>query len=354
MAFNPARLRIARKRRLLNKKTLAELVGVAQHTVVRCEKGETEPTKEHVESFARVLDFPVGFFSGPDIDEPESASFRSHTTMSAAIRDAALAAGTIGFMVSDWMEDRFDLPVSHVPDLHLYEAEEAARVLRAEWGLGEKPISNMIQLLESKGVRVFSLAENTVKVNAYSLWRRGKPYIFRNTFKSAESSRFDAAHELGHLVLHQDGGCVGREAEDQAQRFASAFLMPSADVIATAPRVDHLGQILRHKARWRVSVAALNYRLHKLGITSDWRYRDLCIEIATRRYNTEEPEPIEREKSLVWQKVLTSLWAERTTQADIARALAVPESEVNGLIFGMVATLGERPKGTRPKAVTSI
>src|ERR1700678_4270171 len=95
---------------------------------------------------------------------------------------------------------------------------EAARILRTEWQLGEKPVSNMIHLLESKGIRVFSLAENTVKVNAYSLWRRGKPYVFLNTFKSAESSRFDAAHELAHLILHQDGSVTGRKAEDQAHQ----------------------------------------------------------------------------------------------------------------------------------------
>jgi Zn-dependent peptidase ImmA (M78 family) len=72
--------------------------------------------------------------------------------------------------------------------------------------------------LESKGVRVFSLAANTVKVNAYALWKDEKPFVFLNTFKSTESSRFDAAHELGHLVLHQDGSVTGREAEDQVKR----------------------------------------------------------------------------------------------------------------------------------------
>jgi Zn-dependent peptidase ImmA (M78 family)/DNA-binding XRE family transcriptional regulator len=353
MSFNPTRFGIARKRRLLNKKGLAQLAGVAPHTVVRCEKGETEPTAESIETFSHVLGFPNEFFFGPDLDEPESASFRCQTTMSAAIRDAALAAGAIGFMISDWVEARFNLPPIEVPDLHLYEPEEAARVLREEWRLGEKPISNMIQLLESKGVRLFSLAENTVKVNAYSLWRRGKCYMFLNTFKSAESSRFDAAHELGHLVLHQDGGSTGRQAEDQANRFASAFLMPRADVIATLPRVEHLGQIVRAKSRWRVSVAALNYRLHKIGITSDWRYRDFCIEIATRRYNKEEPDPIARETSVVWQKVLRALWAERTTQAHIAEALAVPESEVNGLLFGVVAAQAGGARPAQPLAVVT-
>jgi Zn-dependent peptidase ImmA (M78 family)/DNA-binding XRE family transcriptional regulator len=345
MSFNPTRLGIARKRRLLNKTRFARLAGVALHTVVRCEKGETDPTPENLETFARVLQFPIDFFSGDDIDEPESASFRSQTTMSAAIRDASLAAGALGFLVSDWVEERFSLPSIQVPDLHLYEPEEAARVLRTEWQLGERPVSNMIHLLESKGVRVFSLAENTVKVNAYSIWREDRPYVFLNNYKSAESSRYDAAHELGHLTLHQDGGSTGRVAEDQANHFASAFLMPHADVLAVLPRVSYLNQIIRAKARWRVSVAALTYRLHKLGTVNDWKYRDLCIEISTRGYHREEPYPIERERSVVWEKVLRALWSEKTTQAHIARDLYLPEEEINGLIFGVVT---ERYHSVRP------
>src|SRR5258707_5741417 len=159
MSFSPMRLGIARKRRLLNKKRFAELAGVAVHTVIRCEKGETEPTPENVATFAKVLRFPVEFFYGDDADEPESASFRSQTSMSAAIRDASLAAGALGFMVSDWVEERFSLPEIQLPDLHHYQPEEAARVLRTEWQLGERPVTNMLNLLESKGVRVLSLAE---------------------------------------------------------------------------------------------------------------------------------------------------------------------------------------------------
>ncbi len=337
MAFNPRRLGTARKRRMLNKRGFAQAVGVTEHTVVRWEKGERIPTPENMSAFVRVLRFPKEFFEGEDLDLPEAASFRSHTTMSAGIREASLAAGALGFLLSDWVEQRFDLPAIQVPDLHLYNPEEAARALRTEWGLGEKPISNMLHLLESKGVRVFSLAENTVKVNAYSIWRAGKPYMFLNNYKSAESSRFDAAHELGHLVLHQDGGSTGREAEDQANKFASSFLMPRADVLAVLPRVSYLDQIIKAKARWRVSVAALAYRLHKMRVISDWKYHDLCVDISTRGYNKTEPYPIERERSVVWQKVLRTLWAEKTTQLHIAKQLDLPEDEINGLIFGVVA-----------------
>jgi Zn-dependent peptidase ImmA (M78 family)/DNA-binding XRE family transcriptional regulator len=353
MSFNPTRLSIARKRRMLNKKGFAERLGVAQHTVSRWERGNTEePTTENVEAIARALRFPPAFFHGHTLDEPDTASFRSQTSMSAGIRDAAYAAGSIGFLISDWVEHRFNLPRINVPDLHLYEPEQASRTLRQEWQLGERPISNMIHLLESRGVRVFSLAENTVKVNAYSLWRAGKPYVFLNTFKSAESSRFDAAHELAHLVLHQDGSVSGRTAEDQANSFASSFLMPRGDVVANIPDCEYVGKLIKAKARWRVSLAALNYRLHKIGIISDWKYRDFCIEIASRGYNKNEPSPINRERSVVWEKVLKVLWAEKTTQADIARELSIPADEVSGLLFGVVAARTEPPeKGYRLASV---
>jgi Zn-dependent peptidase ImmA (M78 family) len=311
------------------------------------------PTDDIVALIAKTLRFPTGFFFGNDLDEPmgDIASFRSQTSMTAAIRDAALAAGSIGFLISDYVEERFDLPPIEVPDLGFYSPEQASRALREEWGLGEKPISNMIHMLESKGVRVFSLAENSLKVNAFSLWRRDKPYVFLNTMKSAENSRFDAAHELCHLVLHQDGKTTGREAEDQANRFASSFLMPKDDVLAELPYVISLDQMMQKKLRWKISLAALNYRLHKLGLTTEWQNRNFCIQIARAGYAKREPNPIARETSVVWEKVLRTLWTERTTRVDIAKALLLPEAEVEALIFGVLGTVTPRPQTARRLAV---
>jgi Zn-dependent peptidase ImmA (M78 family) len=113
-----------------------------------------------------------------------------------------------------------------------------------------------------------------------------------------------------------------------------------------------LEQIVQAKKRWKVSVAALNFRLHKLGITTDWKYRDFCIQISQHKYNVQEPHEIERERSIVWQKVMKTLWAEKTTQKDIAQALCLPESEVTTLIFGVLHTGGnEKPQGVQPLAL---
>ena len=87
----------------------------------------------------------------------------------------------------------------------------------------------------------------------------------------------NVAHELGHLVMHWEKGPRGREAENEADVFASAFLMPRATVIAEAPRTGQLGDVHGAKHRWGVSAAALIYRMRKVGLLSEWRTRSLSL-----------------------------------------------------------------------------
>lgn len=337
--FNPNRLVIARKRRRLTSKELAQRVGLSPVTITRLEQsGNPEPST--IESLAKELEFPMEFFFADEIDIPtkESASFRSLTSMTAKERDAALAAGSLAYLTSDWVASHFNLPEVDLIDLG-YEREPdiAARTLRQYWGLGEQPISNVMKLLESKGVRVFSLSENTKNVDAFSCWRNGIPYIFLNTFKTAERSRFDALHELGHLVLHRHGEAKGREAEREANKFASFFLMPSEDVFSRIQFVTSLEQLIRYKKRWGVSISALAYRLHKAGNISDWQYRTFCIQI-NRKYGVSEPNGLEREQSVVWEKVFRELWNEGITRKDLANKLSIPIDEIENLVFGLIGS----------------
>jgi Zn-dependent peptidase ImmA (M78 family) len=309
---------------------------VNENTIRRYEAGETVPSDEALLAAARQLTFPPEFFFAETVDAPpDNASFRSMSDLSARDRDAALAAGALAFGLDDWVRRKFALPETDIPDLTGEEPEAAARAIRQVWAIGERPIRNMVHLLEAKGARVFSLAENTQAVDAFSVWRQSAPYVFLNTLKTAEHGRMDAAHELAHLALHKHGGPGGRAAEQEAQRFASSFLMPRADVLATLPRVYGLDEIIRHKTRWGVSVAALNYRLHKLGVTTPWQYRDLCIQISQRGLRKAEPPGTEmaREMSVVWPKVMESLRREGIGKYDIAQALALPVEELENLLF---------------------
>jgi Zn-dependent peptidase ImmA (M78 family) len=299
---------------------------------------------------AVVLNFPTDFFTGPDADEPpiDGASFRAMSTLAARDREQALAAGALALLVSDWIDERFTLPEPQVPQLLGLDPETAAMTVRSEWGLGERSISNMVHLLEARGVRVFSIVEDCLKMDAYSFWRGSRPYVFLSTMKSAEHSRMDAAHELGHLTLHWRGDVHGREAEREADLFGSAFLMPRASLLASMPPSAGLQKIIGAKRHWGVSVANLAYRLHHVGLLSDWHFRMLFIEISKRGYRKDEPDPIQGEVSQLLSKVFQTLRGKGLSKADVALQVGIPIEELNRLVFGPVLLLGgerETPSG---------
>jgi Zn-dependent peptidase ImmA (M78 family)/DNA-binding XRE family transcriptional regulator len=355
--FNPRRLSLARKRRRFTAKALAERAGLAVDTISRLEGGTNSPDEDTVAKLARALNFPVPFFSDQDPEDIDTGavSFRSFSKMSAREREAAISAGSLGLQLSTWIEDRFTLPAPSLIDLS-YEADpdNAAYSMRQFWGLGERPVPNLMAVLETKGVRLFSLSENTASVNAFSFWRDDKPFIFLNNFKTAESSIFDAAHELGHLVMHKHGDPKEtRSAEREANRFASAFLMPAKDVRSRVPRRINIETVLQAKKRWRVSAMAMAYRLNILGMLSDWQYKSLCIELGKRGYRSGEPDGIARETSTIWLKILSQLWSEKTTKNDIAADLHLPLDELEGLIWDL-AGVGQRPIGVMDGGLRAI
>lgn len=351
--FNRRRLSLARKRRRLTGKSLAEAAGISAVTVSRVENGENLPDEETVTRLARALNYPASFFYGDDPEDIDTGavSFRNLTKMSAKEREASIAAGSLGLQLSDWVESNFTLPKANLLDLS-YETdpESAARSLRQFWGLGEKPIGDMLGLLEVNGVRVFSLSEQTASVDAFSFWRDERPFVFLNNFKTPEHSIFDSAHELGHLVLHRHGGPhTSRSTEREANQFASAFLMPANDVRTRIPHFISVDFIVQAKRRWRVSAMAMAYRLHALGLLTEWRYKSACIELGRRGFRSGEPGGIQREMSAIWRKVLTQLWAEKKTKNEIANALNLPIDELEGLIWGLTGST-VRPDRTETRS----
>jgi len=344
--FNASRLEIARKRRGLTKTKLADAAGVSTRILTEYQHGNSQPSDETVAKLARVLQFPVKFFFLPDVDPPDldSVSFRALSSMSARQRDQAIGSAAIAIELADWIDTRFNLPKPNIPRLPYVDPETAAELVRDAWGLGREPAPNLVHLLEAHGVRVFSLALDNADVDAFSFWRDGIPFVFLNTKKSAERSRMDAAHELGHLVMHWAGGPQGRDQEHQAQTFGGAFLMARASILAKAPRGARLNQILQAKRYWGVAAANLAYRMHTVGMLTDWQYRSVFIEMGKRGYRSEEPHSIRRETSQVLDKVFRALRDEGQTHSRVAAELGISTDELGSVIFGLVLT----PVGGKP------
>lgn len=337
--FNRDRLDLARRRRGMTKRALAGAAGISIRSLAGYFRDEREPEQATALRFAEILRFPVEFFYGTTLDEvsQEGPSFRALSKMTARQRDQATAGGTLGVYLCDWIERRFRLPGPDIPQYEYADPEIASMELRARWGLGARPIRQIVPLLELHGVRVFSLAEDTLSVDAYSVWRGETPFIFLNTQKSAERSRMDAAHELGHLVIHSRGGTQrNRQAEREAQQFGASFLMPRASVTAVASRGMSLEEIVRAKHHWIVSAAGLTYRLHELGLLTRYEYSQRFIEIGRLNYRTEEPEPARRERSQVLEKVFGRLKERGIPVSSVAEELSIHPDEIGKLLIGLV------------------
>ncbi len=353
--FNGRRFAIARERRAMTKRGVASALNLTPNTILRYETGSTVPAEETVERIAGLLGFPVSFFSGDDLEVPrrDNASFRGLASKSDRIMDAALASGALAYVFDDWMRAEFgSLPVPDLPDLSGQPPELAASMLRQHWRLGDKPIENMVHLLEAKGVRVFSLAENTKDVDAFSLWRDDIPYVFLNRFKSAEKSRFDAAHELAHLCIHKHGGAVAINknslVEVEANKFAGTFLMPESDLRATIKvRSVSVDDLIAFKKRWRVAAVALAYRCLEIGLIPANRKESVYVEMSRRGWLRDEPEGIKREQSAILQQVMDALREDGTTKQDISRKCGVPIGELEALLFGLANMVSIEGEGAR-------
>ena len=345
LAFSPERLDIARQRRGLTKRRLAEEAGITPTSLHRYASLRRVPEPEIVDRFASTLDFPKEFFFGQDLDLPpvNGTSYRALSRATARHRMQAEAVGALGILFSGWIHARFNLPLPDIPEYDIDDPEVAAEAVRASWGLGVLSITNMVALLENHGVRVFSLATDTPYLDAFSFWHALTPYVFLNTNTSkttAERLRMDVAHELGHLVLHFKGGAASRDrqAEHDARRFAGAFLIPESSVAANFPlaHLASLDQFRESKRFWNVSVTSLIVRMRELGYLTDYRYRALMVEASMRGYRQNEPDECNPDFSAVLDRLFNPYREDSENARTAAQAMHVHADEVYNLMRGLV------------------
>jgi Zn-dependent peptidase ImmA (M78 family) len=223
-------------------------------------------------------------------------------------------------------------------DLRALDPSAAATAVRSAWALGDHPLPNLVHLMEAHGIRVYSLVEECAALDGFSFWYDGAPFVFLTYHKSAERARWDAAHELGHLVLHQGLPPKGRETEAEADSFAAEFLLPESGVRARRP-FPALNEIRREKLYWRVSAVGYIRRLHQLGLISQRQYKSLIIEASQAGYRRREGD-IEHETSQLATKILVMLREDGIRVSDVAAELDVAPAEVRGLLFNSLATVG--------------
>lgn len=347
--FIPARLEMARAIRQMTATDLASAASISAPWISQIENVKKTPGPELVRELARVLNFPVEFFYRPVKSQPPSDAFHFRATSKLAMKDEATARSlsTLAIELSDWIETTYHSPAPAIPEVQdligsddELAPEQAAEAVRGAWGLGVAPIKNLLQLLESKGAKVYSAGGPLQAIDAFSFRHGATPVIFLNVHKSAERLRFDLAHELGHLVMH--GGSLnvepGKEKEQAANDFASSFLMPRSDVIGAIHSNNlMLEDVLMLKRRWRVSAMALNLRAHRLGVISDWTYSTLAKQLSMAGFRRGEPgSDLRTESSSLLTQVMSDMRSRGQGFSELARLLDVRAQDVQDLMLGIV------------------
>jgi Zn-dependent peptidase ImmA (M78 family)/transcriptional regulator with XRE-family HTH domain len=291
--FDGRRLTQARHLRGLLKADVAASVDLTPAAIGQFERGVVHPRPLTVARLGLALAVPPDFFvERPQFSIPEGeAHFRSLRSTAKRERDAARARVEILAELIHWLEQRLHLPDVDLPVTELHHGPAAAAAtLRAAWKLGSGPVSNMVGLLERRGFVVARLRAGTDDVDAFSCWLAGRPYILLTSNKTAaERSRFDAAHELGHFVLHHDAKPGDPIVESEAHQFAAEFLMPKTVVSSELPSRLDWGRYLALKKRWGTSIAALVRRGRDLDVITEHAFRRAMMELSRRGWRTHEP-----------------------------------------------------------------
>ena len=75
--------------------------------------------------------------------------------------------------------------------------------MRSEWGLDDEPIDDIVRELERHGAVVARLRLTEDGIDAFSWPGLERPTVILGVDKDDHArSRFDAALELGHVVMH--------------------------------------------------------------------------------------------------------------------------------------------------------
>jgi Zn-dependent peptidase ImmA (M78 family)/transcriptional regulator with XRE-family HTH domain len=322
-------LKEIREARALSQTTLAELVGVTRQAISQYEKNQKTPSHHVLVTMSSALRVPVLFFFQRRLEIPDNGVvfFRS---LSAATKTSRLQAKRkLSWAIAcvDYLRNFIDFPRVNYPDfdfstdarnLTFKEIEQIAQGTRQHWGLSNGPISNLLWLLENNGGVVCRQELGERRLDAFSHWHteHSTPYYVLVTDKaSAVRSRFDAAHELGHIVLHKNistrsfySQAVLKLVERQANYFAGAFLLPE-ETFSSDALVPSLNLLSSIKPKWKVSIAAMIKRMRNLKLISEEREHRLFTNLSRRGWRTKEPldDQLECERARLLQRAFELL-----------------------------------------------
>jgi Zn-dependent peptidase ImmA (M78 family)/DNA-binding Xre family transcriptional regulator len=350
--FVPDRLSQALSVRGLSATELAARIGVTNTTISRWRNSNQVPSPAMLEAMASELRVAPEWLTRPMRSATSRPNYRG--SIAQLKQERGLLGGRMEWLeeVSAQLEEFVDYPMVNLPELGLKRVaeitdsviEDAADACRKLWNLGDGPVGDTLLLLENAGVVVALEETGIARIEGLSSWSMsGRPLVLLCADKgNAFRSRFDAAHELGHLVLHRHIAAPADSAthklmEQQAHRFAGAFLLPARGFVAEVSTPVSLHALVFLKQRWGVSVAAMIMRLRALGVVPEDDYLRLIKHRSAKWGNKREPLDDERlpEAPRLLKRTMELLINEGVIRADgLANMLGISARDVESM-FGL-------------------
>jgi Zn-dependent peptidase ImmA (M78 family)/DNA-binding XRE family transcriptional regulator len=303
--FNGDRLKMARIYRGLTVAELADKIGLQRQTISMYENNKlNKPEISTILKMSSILEFPKRFFMEQDDMELRVGStyFRALLTTSKKYRNQQMLKVDFLAKLFNYLSEYIEFPQTSLPELAYCDPQEAAKSLREFWNLGNKPIENIIYLIEQKGILVNEFEGDTDDIDAFSqlITIDGlEKYLVGYSKNKSTASRihFDIAHELGHMLLHEWSEDIEtltkeefKQKENEANIFASEFLLPKDEFIKdVGVYADNLAFYVELKKKWKVSISAMIRRSYTLGLISNETYQQLMRSMQKKGIKKHEP-----------------------------------------------------------------
>ena len=307
--FNGKRFKAARLYRGYTLSDLAKELGISKQAISQYENNETQPETTNWFNIIKILGFPRDFFYEDTMPEVETFAthFRALTKTKKKDRDAQKKKGEYLAILYEYLSEFVNFPPFAINDVikqNIENPEELAIYVRNLLELGNKPIPDMVYLLEKLGIIVSALDLNILDIDAYTQKLKINDefkylVVLSNDKKSYVRRNFNCAHELGHILMHSwieemELESVSKqqfnELENQADCFAGAFLLPkdsfSKDVLRKPSNLDYYKEL---KLKWKVSIGAMLIRAKNLGILTPYQYQYLIRQYSAKHWRTNEP-----------------------------------------------------------------
>ena len=305
LRINGIRLKEARLFNHLTMSSLADQVGVSKQAISKYEHNKIEISSNVFQKIVQVLNFPLYFFT--DVEkvpyQDDGTFYRSRLTATQSEKQPSKTYKKAAAYLRDYFENYIDFPTLDTNIELDGSPENAANELRELWQLDDRPINDIVDLMERHGLIIVNVDFNSNKIDARSGYVEIGEKQYYIVLVNAENTnffreQFTLAHELGHYAMHaklyhpQEDllGQDYRNIENEANKFASAFLMPKDSFTADLTRDGfiNLDTFIDLKSKWNVSIAAMVHRAHDLELIDDREYVKLQKQISYRGWCTKE------------------------------------------------------------------